>query len=343
MPRAASHERADGAVFQSIRAFLRAPWTRAVPERFSLRDTFGGLALLFLLFEILSGILLLAYYRPTAAGAFFSIGILMDEVRLGWLVRSVHIWSAHLVILLTLLHLTQAYFTHAYAAPRQLSWTTGVILLLVLFAFGVTGILLPWDQYAYWATEAARQSIAGIPIVSSLVLNFVWGGWALGQDVLLRFYVFHVAVLPWIVASFLALHLVLTWRSRAGEVPARRRSAASFPEFALTLFIIALLVTGALLSLATIASPPVGDQADPLTPLAHVRPPWYFLPAHQVLRNVSGTTAILVVVVVFSILFLLPTFDGRPIKSTFRRVARWLVGAALIAGCVLLGVRGYFS
>jgi ubiquinol-cytochrome c reductase cytochrome b subunit len=318
------------------------------PARFRLLHVFGALAVLLLLVEVLSGVLLLAYYRPIAAAAFSSIGIIVDEVWLGWLIRSLHVWCADFLILFSVLHLIRVYFAHAYQAPRQPTWTMGILLLFTLFAFSLSGTLLPWDQYAYWSTEAARQTIAAVPVVGNVVLDLLWGGWAIGEEVLLRFYVFHIGILPWVAALFLWLHLLLVWRNGLTDpVLVTRRQhkppAPFFPDFVLNLLIAVLLIFGGLISVATLFPPAVTTPADPLTPLAGVQPRWYFVVPDEVLRSLPGPVGSLVVIGVFLVLLLVPVADGRPDRSRWRPLVRWTFGVVVLVACILLLVKRYLA
>jgi quinol-cytochrome oxidoreductase complex cytochrome b subunit len=329
-----------------LREILGLDVLRTASPRFRLLHLFSAVAVLLLVVQVLSGILLLAYYRPTAAGAFHSLAILVDQVWLGWLVRSLHVWSADFLVLFSVLHFVRVYFAHAYRAPRQLTWSTGIVLLIVLLAFSFTGTLLPWDQYAYWSTETARQTIAAIPILGRVVLDVLWGGWALGEEVLMRFYVAHVAVLPWAAAIFLWLHLRLVWHLGLTDpvvVARRRRGPESpfFPDFVLNMLIAVLALIGILLTVATVRPPPLSDPADPLRPLSPVRPRWYFLPLHQFLREMPGANAALVIVLVAIALFLVPVVDGTPDRRPRRVLVRWGLGIVVLGSSVYLGIRGW--
>ena len=109
---------------------------------------FGGITLFFFVIQVATGILLLLYYRPTAEAAFESVQFIMTEVRFGWLIRSIHSWSANLMIFFAFAHMFSVYFTRAYKKPRELTWVTGVILLGLAMGFGFSGYLLPWNELA---------------------------------------------------------------------------------------------------------------------------------------------------------------------------------------------------
>ena len=122
----------------------------------------GGLTLVLIGIQMASGVLLLLYYRPSAAEAFESVRFIMTKVEFGWLIRSVHAWSAHLAILSAMVHLASTFFLKAYRPPRELTWVSGVCLVFLLMGFGFTGYLLPWNTLAFFATKVGTE-IAGIP------------------------------------------------------------------------------------------------------------------------------------------------------------------------------------
>lgn len=324
---------------------LTAPLRRALDTpaagRLGWRHLFGGLALFFFALQIGTGVLLLVYYRPSADAAYHSIGVITDEVTFGWLVRSLHAWGSDLLILCGLLELLRVYFARAYRAPRRLAWASGILLLVVLLTFGFTGSLLPWDQFAYWSVDAAKDTIAAIPIVGSGLLNVFWGGWDLGQEVLLRFYAFHVGILPWIALCCLATYVVLLWRVRAA--PAASLAHATIADVVLDLMMIGLLVGGVLLSVAVVCPPSLLAPADPLAPLPHVQPRWYLLPARWLLRHLPGPVAAAVVVTLFLLLMAVPLIDRKPIESPTGAAIRWLLGIIIVAAWALMAVMQYLS
>lgn len=302
----------------------------------------GGAAFFFFGVQVLTGIPLLIYYRPSAGAAPTSMGIIMDEVRLGWLVRSVHYWSSDLLILCGLLHLINVYFRRSYVVPKRTAWVTGILLFVGILGFGLTGTLLPWDQYAYWEIDAARETIATIPFVGGTLLELFWGGWEIGQEVLLRFYALHIGILPWLALVFLAFHVTLVWRAQQAESSSAPRQAPS-PVAALDLFIAVLLVSGGLLTLAILYPPELAAPADPMVPLAHVQPRWYLLPARQLLRHLSGGVASLVVLGLFALVISVPFVDRSSRPSQLGQSLRWLLGIAAIAAWIFLAVRQYMS
>lgn len=320
---------------------------RTVPAGISVLHYLGGLAVLVVVLQTITGLLLMAYYRPSPEAAYASISIISDEIHLGWLVRSLHRWGGDVLILLALVHMVRVYFSHAYAAPRQLSWVSGIVLLAVILAFDCTGRLLPWDQQAYWSAEPIRQVVTGIPLVGNVLLALFWGATDLGDEALLRFYAVHIGFLPGLMVLLLSFHLFMVWRFGIKEPPVRQPAAAMpmpfFPDFFLNLLLAFLLGFGVLLTLVTVWPPPLAEQADPLTPLLHVERGWYFLPGHQLLRHLSSTATALIILVVCLGLVLVPLIDGRPSSSVRRTRIRRVVGSVIVAAWVLCGVLAFLS
>ncbi len=313
---------------------------RSALARIAALPSFGSVALGLFAVQLLTGLLLMVYYRPVADRAHYSMAILTDAVRFGWLVRSIHWWSSDLMIAATLAHLVRVYFAGAYRGTRRVAWVSGILLLVIVLAFAFTGALLPWDQRAYWSVEASRETIATIPLIGGALLNVFWGGWELGEEVLLRFYAFHVGVLPLFVVALLAVHLGVVAYAAINSAPAATGGRdRSLLALGLGLLIAILLLGGALLSLATLLAPPLLAPADPLTPLPEVAPRWYFLPAHRVLRHLSGGTAALAVVLTFVVLLLVPLLDRSRADSPRARLARWALGALAIVMVALAARR----
>src|SRR5579885_926996 len=217
---------------------------KSVPlHRLSYWYFLGGITLFLFLVQVLTGILLLLYYRPGASEAFESVQYIMTQVRFGWLIRSIHSWSANLMIFTAFAHMFSVLFLKAYRKPRELTWVTGLLLLFLVMGFGFSGYLLPWNTLAFFATKVGTEITAQVPIVGKPLMIFLRGGEAVTGATLTRFFGFHVAVLPGLATSILAIHLLLVQHlgmsvppgvERAiteGREPAR--SMPFFPNFLL--------------------------------------------------------------------------------------------------------------
>ena len=181
-----------------------------------------GSASLFIAFnQIFTGILLTIYYVPTPDHAYDSVQFITTQVPAGWLIRGLHHYGASAMVILVVLHMLRVIFYGAYKYPREVTWFSGVVLLLVTIGFGFTGYLLPWDQKAYWATTVGT-SIAGTPpLIGDFILRIVRGGDELSALTLARFFGVHVWVLPTILLLLTAFHMYLVIRIGISAVPKR--------------------------------------------------------------------------------------------------------------------------
>ena len=174
---------------------------------------FGGMVFVLIVLQLVTGIFLSFYYVPDASGnpapSYTSVGFIMDHVYLGWLVRGVHFWGANLLVIMIVLHMARVFWTGSYRAPRELNWMVGIVLLLVVLAFSLTGYLLPWDTKAYWATAVTIQIGASAPLLGPLIKAIAMGGPALGPNTLQRFFTLHVFILPALVTLGMYVHFRL--------------------------------------------------------------------------------------------------------------------------------------
>ncbi len=184
-------------------------------SRRSLRAAYsfglGVLSLLAFLALTLSGMLLMFYYTPAVEHAYSDIVRLQTEIPFGQLLRNLHRWGAHLMVILVVLHMARVFYTGAYKPPRQFNWVIGVLLLLLTLGASFTGYLLPWDQLAYWAITVGTSVAGYAPVGGDLAREFLLGGPEIGQPALTRFYALHIIFIPLGLALLTSLHL---WRVR---------------------------------------------------------------------------------------------------------------------------------
>lgn len=183
--------------------------------------TLGSATLFVAFLQVFTGILLTIYYVPTPDHAYDSVQYITTQVPAGWLIRGLHHWGASAMVVLTVLHMLRVILYGAYKFPREVTWFTGVFLLLVVIGFGFTGYLLPWDQKAYWATTVGTR-IAGVaPLVGDWVLLVMRGGEELSAVTLARFYGVHIWVLPATLSLLVVVHMYLVIRHGISAVPGR--------------------------------------------------------------------------------------------------------------------------
>jgi len=183
--------------------------SKYVPPHVNIFYCLGGITLTCFIVQVATGFAMTFYYRPTVTEAFASVQYLMTEVNFGWLIRSVHRWSASMMVLNMILHVCRVYLTGGFKKPRELTWVTGVALASVTVSFGVTGYSLPWDQVGYWACKIVTGVPEAIPIVGGLIVQVLRGGVSVGQSTLTRFYSAHTFVLPVVAAVLMLTHFVM--------------------------------------------------------------------------------------------------------------------------------------
>jgi cytochrome b6 len=183
--------------------------SKYVPPHVNIFYCLGGITLTCFIVQVATGFAMTFYYRPTVTEAFASVQYIMTEVNFGWLIRSVHRWSASMMVLNMILHVCRVYLTGGFKKPRELTWVTGVALASVTVSFGVTGYSLPWDQVGYWACKIVTGVPDAIPVVGTLVVGLLRGGVSVGQSTLTRFYSAHTFVLPVVAAVLMLTHFVM--------------------------------------------------------------------------------------------------------------------------------------
>jgi cytochrome b6 len=311
-------------------------------HRFSWTYFLGGMALFLLFVQLVTGILLLLYYRPSAGEAFESVRFIMTQVTFGWLIRSLHSWSANLLIGVAFLHMFTTYFMKAYRDPRELTWVSGVILLFLLLGFGFSGYLLPWNQLAFFATRVGTEIAGSIPVVGSALVVFLRGGADVTGGTLTRFFGFHVAVLPALTTVLVMLHLSLIQKQGMSVPPSleRRqlRSLPFFPNVFLRDLVSWYCLLGLLVFLAVFFPWGLGEKAQPFgsTP-SHIEPEWYFLFLFQTLKfvpahvlGVEGERLAVTCISLGGVVWLMVPFID---KFFARRRLRWILS---LSGGVLV-------
>lgn len=183
--------------------------------------TLGSATLFLAVNQIVTGILLTIYYVPTPDHAYDSVQYITTQVTAGWFIRGLHHWGASAMVVFTGLHMLRVILHGAYKFPREVTWFTGVALLLVVVAFGFTGYLLPWDQKAYWATTVGTRIAGTPPLIGDTILRIVRGGEELSAVTLARFYGVHVWVLPAALVLLISIHMYLVIRIGISAVPKR--------------------------------------------------------------------------------------------------------------------------
>ena len=335
---------------------LRENLGKPVPPHVNWLFTLGAVLSILLAVQLFTGVLLMVLYKPSDSTAYQSIERIMHEVPMGWLVRSLHGWGSHLIVILACAHLLRVFVYAGYKRPREATWVLGVMLLGVIIGFGFTGYLLPWDQVAYWATVIATEAPASIPFLGPYIREFMIGGSEVGDPALGRFYVAHVFLLPLLLVVLVSLHLFLIRyqgisplsRTDQPEPSAEELTSSGgkpfFPHHALKDFAAMYLALGLLLTLAILWPPALGLPADPLNTPVGIKPEWYFLPVYQLLKYVPEVIGIQIPPLFFLLLVLLPfLLDTAPERRPRKRLRVLAGGGVILAAIFALGLLGHLS
>jgi len=341
---------ADRTGFDSVRKVLAK---KTVPVHSStIWYYFGGITLFLFVIQVLTGILLLLYYRPTSAEAFESVQFIMTQVEFGWLIRSVHSWSANLMVLAAMIHMFSAFFLRAYRKPRELTWLSGMVLLFLTMGFGFSGYLLPWNTLAFFATKVGTDMAGALPFIGPFILEFLRGGEEVTGATLTRFFGFHVAILPGIATLFLLAHLALVQKWGISSPPGKTdtRTMPFFPNFALRELMAWYGALGVLGALAALFPWELGEKADPFAPApAGIRPEWYFLAVFYTLKLIPSRIwvfegeflGILGLMAGVMIWMLVPLWDRSPDERKPRLFVTGL-GVCVVAYMITFSALGYW-
>jgi len=336
-------------------------WALAAKKRVPIHGTtafyfLGGMALFLFAIQVVTGTLLSLYYKPSPDQAFESVRAIMTEVDFGWLIRSIHTWSANLLIGILFLHVLTTYVMRAYRRPREFTWMTGVGLLVLFLAFGFSGYLLPWNQLAFFATRVGTGIVGVVPLVGRDLLLLARSGENVTGDTLARFYALHVVILPLATLAVLVVHLFLV-QKHGISVPERAAkkcggadrvpSMPFFPHFLLRDMVGWYVALGLLAALAALFPWELGEKAAPFGSAPEgIRPEWYFLFMFQSLKKLPAhvfgipwlegeTVGGLFFGLCGLIVFLVPLLDLRAAQGRSRPILNVLAAIAVIGFVVM--------
>src|SRR5579863_5743900 len=297
-----------------------------IPASSGWHQVLGSMALFFFTIQVFTGALLAFNYAPTAGEAYNSVKYIMTELTGGSLIRGLHHWGASMMLIIVVLHMLQVFLYGAYKKPREATWMLGVVLLLIILAFGLTGYLLPWDNRAYWGTVVTTQIAGQAPVAGPYLTRLLGGEGSVGNVTFSRFYALHTVLLPPLTMILIGIHIYLV--RKHGVAPAVGDTAPKrkfFPEqvFKDTVGIaIAFII---LFAMAVVAKVPLERLADPTDTAYIPRPEWYFLFLFQMLKFFKGPMEIVGSIVLPGVavltLLLVPFIDRGPMirlgKRTF--------------------------
>ena len=278
----------------------------------------GGLSGMLIIFLAFTGIFLQMNYTPSPSQAYLDILALRNNVWFGDLLRSIHHWSANLLVVITFLHLLRVFFTGGHRAPRETNWLVGIAMLLLVLGANFTGYLLPWDQLAYWAITVGTSILTYIPIAGPYLSRLLLGGPEVSAATLLNFYSLHISFIPLLIVSLMSLHF---WRVRKDggltipkspdetEKP-RMERVTTIPHLVRREMAFALVWTVILLGWAILVSAPLEGIANPEISPNPAKSPWYFLGLQELLLHFHPLVgAVIIPGLALTALALLPFYD----------------------------------
>jgi cytochrome b6 len=327
---------------------------KSVPEhKHSAWYFLGGICLFLTALQIVTGLLLLLYYTPSVDGAHESVQFIMSQVKFGWLIRSVHSWSANILIGALFVHMFSTFFLKAYRSPRELTWVTGFFLFVIFLAIGFSGYLLPWNELSYFATRVGTDIAGSLPLVGKSLKTFILGGSSVSQATLTRFFWLHVAILPLAAGILIGLHVLLvqilgmsTPLSLKGK-PVKQ--IPFFPDFIykdVLGWVMILILVGVL---CVFLPWEIGEKADPFaaTPLG-IKPEWYFtfmfttlklIPSH--IFSIAGEKLAILGFMLGGALWLLVPFLNRRASREQPSPAFTVAGAVIFAYIAVMTILTY--
>ncbi len=315
----------------------------------------GGITLFLFILQFITGMVLAFYYIPHVDYAYESIIDIVTKINLGWFFRSFHHWGAQLCIVFVFIHLFGTLLVKSYRKPREFIWVSGFILLVISIFFGLSGYLMLWDERAFAAVRVATGGAGNLPVVGWFIKIFLRGGTEVTGDTLIRFYAFHVSILPVLSLLLIGLHVLLVqYHGMSVPVSVENKQKTGEPFFPNVFYkdmMIWLVVLGVVVTLAVLLPPEIGIKADPLAPPPEgIKPEWYFLFMLETLKLFPGTIygfngetiAIICVTIGIIFFFLIPFLDRKSNRGQKSRLFT-IIAVIYLIYFLTMTLIGFFS
>ncbi|HWG06114.1 MAG TPA: cytochrome b N-terminal domain-containing protein [Beijerinckiaceae bacterium] len=322
-----------------------------VPRNINYWWTFGGILAFMLTAQIITGVVLAMHYTPEATMAFNSVEHIMRDVDSGWLIRYLHANGASMFFIAVYIHMFRGLYYGSYKAPREVLWILGVIIYLLMIVTAFMGYVLPWGQMSFWGATVITSLFSAIPFVGNAIATWLWGGFAIGNPTLNRFFSLHY-LLPFMIAGVVALHIwalhVVGQNNPAGvEVKNVERDTVPFTPYASVKDGFALVCFMIFYAWFVFYIPNYLGHADnyvkanPLQTPPHIVPEWYLLPFYAILRAIpSKLVGVIALFSAIAVLAFLPWLDTSRVRSARFRPAYRIFFWIFVAACVGLGYLG---
>jgi ubiquinol-cytochrome c reductase cytochrome b subunit len=346
-----------------VDAFIESQMTGYyAPKNFNIWYFFGSIALVVLVLQLLTGIMLTMFYKVGETTSFDSVEYIMREVNYGWLIRYLHSTGASAFFIVVYLHMFRAFLYGSYKKPRELLWLFGMAVYLALMAEAFMGYVLPWGNMSFWGAQVIVNLFGTIPGIGPGLVEWIRGDYGIADATLNRFFALHVALLPLALLLLVVLHLVALHESGSNNPDGieihdkvgpdgKPLDGIPFHPYYSVKDIVGIAVFFVLFAIVVFFVPTLGglfleapnfEPANPLSTPEHIAPVWYFTPFYAILRAVPDQRmgALLMLLAVVSFLFV-PWLDRSPVKSM--RYRGWMSRTALTLFALSFVMLGYLG
>ena len=321
------------------------------PKNLNYWWTFGGILTFCLITQIITGVILGMHYVAHTDHAFESIEHIMRDVNYGWLLRYAHANGASMFFLAVYIHIFRGLFYGSYKAPREVIWIIGVIIYLLMMATAFMGYVLPWGQMSFWGATVITNLFSAIPLVGESITTWLWGGYAIDNPTLTRFYALHY-LLPFLIFGLIILHI---WALHVPgnnnpigiEIKKPSNDTVPFHPYIVIKDLFALLLFLIVFAFFVFYSPNILGHADnyieanPLVTPAHIVPEWYLLPFYAILRSIPDKLfGVIAMFASIFVLVILPWLDTSKVRSAIFRPIYKQFYWFLVADVIILGYMG---
>lgn len=321
-----------------------------VPKNLTYMWSFGSIAGIALLLQIITGIVLAMHYTPHVDHAFASVEHIMRDVNYGWLIRYMHAVGASMFFVAVYVHMFRGVYYGSYKSPRELLWFFGLIIFVIMMATAFMGYVLPWGQMSFWGATVITNLFSAFPLIGEPIVTWLWGGFSVDNPTLNRFFALHY-LLPFVIIFMVVLHLVALHRHGSNnptgiEVKSEKDTIPFHPFYTLKDFIgfgVFFFIYGYFVFYQPnyLGHADNYIQANPMVTPTHIVPEWYFLPFYAILRSIpQKLSGVLAMFGAIMVLFFLPWLDKSKVKSAaYRPIFRFAFWIFVI-DCIVLGYVG---
>lgn len=328
------------------RALVRHALYEELPRGTGWPFTTGSVVTLLVACQFVTGVGLTMYYVPAPSLAYDSVRFIMSDLPLGWMLRGLHYWGSSFLVVAAVVHMLRVFLLGSYKAPREVTWLSGLLMLLVILGFSLSGYLLPWDQKAYWATTVTINVARSTPLIGDYVADVMRGGPSLGALTLGRWFSAHVFLLPATLITLIVAHIALMRKHGiSGPIePKAGPGEAFFPWHVIRDTVMMAAVFASLFTFAALLPAPLDAIANPSDADYIPRPEWYFLSLFQLLKYFPGPLEPVATMVipgaVVGFFLLLPFVDRAGDRHPFRASRRVFTALVLAIGVGVMALTG---